>query len=48
MTIFAWTPLIAASDFTGLQTDLLTASTGIITAVLVVVGVGILIRMLTR
>lgn len=48
MTFFAWTPLIDASDFTGLQTDLLTASAGVITAILIVVGLGILIRMLTR
>jgi hypothetical protein len=43
-----WTPLIASSDFTGIQTDVLTACAGILAVMLVIVGVGLLIRILGR
>ena len=45
---FAWTPLINSSDFTGIQTDVLTTAVGIISVVLIVLGIGILIRVLAR
>lgn len=37
-----WTPLIAAADFVGIRTDLMTAVTGYMSLALIVVGVGIL------
>lgn len=47
MFLWAWTPLIQASDFLGIQTDVTTVATGIIAIMLVVVGIGILIKVLT-
>lgn len=44
----AWTPLISASDFTGIQTDLGTTATGIVSILLIIVGIGILVRVLGR
>ena len=41
-----WTPLITASDFTGIQTDLLTAVAGVIGLFFIILGVGILYRVL--
>lgn len=43
-----WTPLIAATDFNGIRADVLTTATGIISIVLIVVGLGILVRVLSR
>lgn len=43
-----WTPLISASDFTGIRTDILTAVAGLMSVILIVLGVGILIRVLSR
>lgn len=43
-----WTPLLAASDFTGIQADVLTAAGGIIAICLAILGVGMLIRVLGR
>lgn len=43
-----WTPLISAASFTGIETDVLTAVGGIMTICLIVVGAGILIKMLMR
>lgn len=37
-----WTPLISASDFTGIRTDLLTAVAGIIALLLIIAGVALL------
>lgn len=37
--MFVWTPLISAGDFTGIQTDVLTAATGVIALVVVLLGV---------
>lgn len=45
--MFAWVPLIQASDFLGIQTDVTTVATGIIAIMLIVVGIGILIKVLT-
>lgn len=45
--LFAWTPLITASDFLGIQTDVTTVAVGIISIMLIVVGIGILIKVLT-
>jgi hypothetical protein len=48
-TVFAeWTPLITASDFTGINTDLLTTASGILGLVVIVLGIGILIRAMVR
>lgn len=43
-----WTPLVTSDMFTGVQTDILTAATGILSVVLIVLGIGILIRVLSR
>jgi hypothetical protein len=39
-----WTPLITAENFTGIRTDLLTGVNGVILLVLIIVGVGMLIK----
>jgi hypothetical protein len=39
-----WTPLVTSSNFTGLQTDLGTVATGVLVLVVIVLGIGILIR----
>ena len=41
-----WTPLITAADFTGIRTDLLTAVAGIIGLFFIILGVGILYKVL--
>ncbi len=38
-----YTSLISASDFTGIETDVGTAATGIVSIALIILGVGILI-----
>lgn len=43
-----WTPLITADSFTGVQTDLLTSVSGVMTLVLIILGLGLLIRSLTH
>jgi uncharacterized membrane-anchored protein len=43
-----WTPLIAASDFLGIRTDLGTAVTGLMSLALILVGVGVLFRVFSR
>lgn len=43
-----WSPLITHDMFNGIQTDLGTVATGILTVVLVVMGIGILVRTLSR
>jgi hypothetical protein len=45
---FGWTPLISSSDFIGIVTDVGTTASGIISVVLVVLGLGILVRVLSR
>lgn len=44
----AWTPLIASTDLDPIRTDITTAATGIISVVLIVLGLGILIRVFVR
>lgn len=46
--MFAWVPLINSSDFTGILTDVGTSATGIVSIILVVLGLGILVRTLGR
>lgn len=43
-----WSPLIASDMFTGIQTDVLTAATGILSVIIIVLGIGILMRVLSR
>ena len=40
----SWQPLITTADFLGIQADLLVAVGGILSLVLIVVGLGILIK----
>lgn len=44
----AWTPMIQAADFDGIRTDTLTAATGIIGLVVLIVGVVMIVRVLAR
>ena len=44
----AWTPLIVADDFIGIRTDVGVVAAGVISIMLVVIGVGIIIRVLSR
>jgi hypothetical protein len=39
----AWTPLLSAADFTGIQTDVSTAVAGIISIALIILGATLLI-----
>lgn len=39
-----WTPLVASSDFDGIQADLITVAGGIVGCLLIVLAVGILIK----
>lgn len=48
MILPTWTPLIAGADFDGIRADVLTTATGIISVVLIVVGLAILIRAFSR
>jgi len=43
-----WTPLIASTDFDGIQVDLMTAVTGLLSLALIIVGVGVLYRVFAR
>ena len=43
-----WTPLLSSSSFTGITTDCGTAATGIVGVCLIVAGLGVLVRVLTR
>lgn len=45
---YTWEPLITASSFTGIFTDLSTAIAGLIAVVLILLGVGLLIRTLSK
>jgi hypothetical protein len=42
-----WTSLISATDFTGLRADVLSTAGGIISILLIVVGIGIIYKVLT-
>jgi hypothetical protein len=46
--VFAWVPLITSDAFTGINTDVLTTATGIISIMVVVVGIGILVKVFTH
>lgn len=43
-----YTPLIASTDFDGIRTDVLTTAGGVVSIMLVVVGLAILIRTLGK
>lgn len=43
-----WTPLISAGDFTGINTDVGTVAAGIVGICLVIIGLGMLVRVLSR
>ena len=43
----AWTPLIQAADFAGIQADVFTTAAGIISIILIVLGIGIIIKVFT-
>lgn len=45
---YVWVPLITSDAFTGINTDVLTTAAGIISIMVVVVGIGILIRVFTH
>lgn len=42
----AWTPLIASTDFDGIKADLLVCVGGILALVIIIAGIGVLIRVL--
>lgn len=42
----AWTPLISSGDFDGVRTDLLTTVAGIVTLLFIILGLGILYKVL--
>lgn len=44
----AWTPLIATTDFDGIKVDVLTAASGIVAILLIIVGIGLLVKVLSR
>lgn len=44
----AWTPLISTSDFDGIKTDVLATSGGIVAVLLIIVGIGLLVKVLGR
>ncbi len=43
-----WTPLIKATDFDGIRTDVLSTAAGIITILLIIAGLALLIRSIGR
>lgn len=43
----SWTPLISATDFVGIRADVLSTAGGIISILLIVVGIGIIYKVLT-
>jgi len=45
---FAWAPLINTTDFDGIKADVFTASGGILAVLLVIVGIGLLVKVLGR
>ena len=44
----SWTPMITAGSFTGMTADCGTAASGIVGVCLIVLGLGVLMRVLTR
>lgn len=45
---YAWTSLVSSADFTGITTDVGLVAAGIIGVMLIVLGIGILVRALSR
>lgn len=43
-----WTPLITASTFTGIQTDLGTAAAGILACAAIILGICLLLKAIAR
>lgn len=43
-----WTPLIASADFDGIKSDVLTSAGGCLAVLLVILGVGMLLKILGR
>lgn len=43
-----WTPLITSEMFTGITSDVGTAATGIVSVLIIILGIGILVRVLGR
>lgn len=43
-----WTPLVTSDMFTGITSDVGTAATGIVSVLIIILGVGILVRILSR
>lgn len=41
---YAYTPLISSADFAGIQVDVTTAATGVITVAIIVLGVFLIIK----
>lgn len=48
MIALAWTPLLSASNFTGIETDLMTAATGLLGLTLIICAVGVIFRIFGR
>ena len=48
MLALAWTPLVSSDMFTGIQTDLGTLSGSLIGLVLILLGVGLVIRAMSK
>ena len=48
LSFAAWTPLIAATDFDGIKSDVLTSSGGILCVLLIIVGIGLLVKVIGR
>jgi hypothetical protein len=46
--MFVWTSLIQSTDFDGIKADVLTSGGGILAVLLVIVGIGLLVRVLGR
>ncbi len=48
VSVFGWTPLIAGTDFAGVNTDVMTVVTNLITIFIIIAAFGILIHVFTR
>lgn len=48
MLFYAWVPLVSATDFAGINTDLGTIAAGIIAACVIIIGVGLLVRVFSH
>lgn len=46
MQALDWEPLIIPADFVGMRADMLTTATGIVSMLLIIVGIGLLVKML--